>query len=123
MTSVTDDLAHRGRILRRRRLQHGLHHTDVAAATGLGRKTVARAELGHASEDSVQKMEMHFDQLDIEKGIDTSESGTSAEAEIITFRVTGPRTEFSFEVSGPVEDVDVVRQQTVELWRELREDD
>lgn len=123
MFPVTDDLAHRGRILVRRRLQHGLHHTDVAAATGLGRKTVARAETGHASEDSVRKLEIHFDQLDAEKGIDTTESTAPAEPEIITFRVTGPRTEFSFEVSGPVEDVDVVRQQTMELWRELREDD
>lgn len=117
---VTDDLARRGRLLTQRRLRHDLRHTEVATATGIGRKTVARAEAGEASDDSVTKLEMFFDELDTEKGVDTTGlAEVPVPADTMEFEVTGPRTEWTVTVRGPVENEDVLVKAVLELLREV----
>lgn len=119
LTPVTDDLTRRGQVLAQRRVRHGIRHVnDVAELAGMDRKTVARAEAGLASVASTEALEAFFDRLDDERGIDSSVGNGDGRGPI-TFDVMGPRTEWHFTVSGPVEDADEVRRQVVELIRHM----
>lgn len=119
---VTPDLTQRGRELFRRRLRHGLSASELSRLSGVDRKTIARAERGEASPVSAQELWEFFGRLDAEKGVDTS-APEDPHAEDVRFEVTGPHTEWRVTVSGPADMADLLRQQVVELLREVETED
>lgn len=96
----------RGHAIKRRRLAAGLKSLeDFAAATGLARQTISRAERGHPTTTATtyERLEMWLDNFERETDTATQEAAIpqSAETDTVEFRLQG---NFGVDVivKGPV---------------------
>lgn len=117
LSVVTNDKQRRGQELARRREAHRLSVMGLSAVSGVSRNTIAAAEAGGASVESLERLEACLDELDEKAGIDTSTPPANS-AEMIEFDITGPSTAWHVVVRAPAERADEARHQAVELLRE-----
>jgi transcriptional regulator with XRE-family HTH domain len=127
LTSVTDDLVRRGQEITRRRLRHGIRHaTDLAQRTGLDRKTIARAEAGEASRETLELLEQYLDGLDAETGIDSkaaTENSADLEPGVVRFTIRGPGSPWEVETEAHVENLAEVTRAVEEILRNMPRND
>lgn len=119
LRGVTNDRQRRGQDLAARRLAHKLSVLALSEAVPIARATIDKAEAGKASDDSLERLEKFFDELDAETGLDTGTAPTPLAPEMIEFDITGPRTDWHVVVRGPADQADDMRRQVVELLRDM----
>lgn len=121
MFAMTDNLERRGQEIARRRLRHGIRHaTDFALRTGLDRKTIARAEAGEASKETLEHLELYLDQLDEEEGIDSKTPRSSdLEPGVVRFTIRGPGSPWEVETEARVENLAEVTRAVEEILRNM----
>ena len=108
----------RGHAIKRRRLGLGITSLrEFADRTGVDRGAITKAERGHGSEGTYDRLESWLDRFEEETGNDDPGS------DYIEFRLSGVFGVDSIVVRGPVSDASELEQSVARLVRELRERD
>lgn len=133
LPTVEAERLRRGQTIRLRREAHGIRSLRAwAELTGINRATVTGAEKGAGSDDTLDRLEQCLDEMDAEKGIDTTgaaDTAISAEEAphlqpgVIETVIKGPSHSTRWEVtfhSSP-EDLPQVTLQVERLLKALEE--
>ena len=108
----------RGSRIRQRRLANGLSVNQLHKESGVSREAIAAAEDDEASDLTYSKLEKWLDNFDQETGSETPPADTAPR--VVTFTVSG---NFGVDVvvSGPVDNIDELRQTVEKLMRGMGE--
>lgn len=112
----------RGQRLRDRRLANGLSVNQLHKASSVSREAIVKAEDGEASDLTYSRLETWFDNFEDETSgpVQTPAVAPDADPHVVTFRLSG---NFGVDVvvSGPVENIDELRETVERLMRGMGE--
>lgn len=111
---VTDSREDHAKAVAYRRARLGLSQRDLGERVGLSKNTVAAAEAGVAHLSTYRKLEAFFDDMD-------QAPVTEVERDWMEFDATGPRTEWHVTVRGPADRADEMREQLMNLVRDIEQ--
>jgi len=108
----------RGHSIKARRLALGIKSLrEFAERTGVDRQAVTKAESGHGSESTYERLEAWLDRFEEETGNDVPGD------DYIEFRLSGVFGVDSIVARAPVKNVAELEQSIARLVRELRDRD
>ena len=118
---VTDERLDRGREIARRRKALGVSSVHAfARESGKSREAINAAEHGRASLKTYVYLEQWLAEREATRGPgpEPARAAPEHETEIVTFDITGPKTDWHVTISGPLDHADELRRQVSQLLRE-----
>ena len=122
-----EDLKARGAAIKMRRLAAGIPTPNAwAERTGMDRTTIGKVERGEASVGSVERLEAWLDAWDLETGsgqavvVDEASASEVRAADFMELEVTIDAVGLHIIGKGNSTNMDQVRKQIRDLYREIR---